>query len=64
MPENVIGPINIRTDGVWAWPDSLSYYLENYHVFVPEEFLIHVRTKNYVAPDATEINVDNLELSE
>jgi len=63
IPGKVIGSISILTDGIWAWPDSLRYYLESYHVALPEEFLTHVRNRNYVAPDPDEINIADLELS-
>ena len=60
-PEKVIGSICILTDGVWAWPDSLRYYLENYHVVLPQEFVEHVQSRNYVVPSPDEINTNELE---
>jgi hypothetical protein len=63
-PEKVIGSICILTDGIWAWPDSLRYYLENYHVILPQEFLSHVQSRNYIAPNPEEIDTNKLELLE
>ncbi|RPI93030.1 MAG: hypothetical protein EHM40_11180 [Chloroflexi bacterium] len=60
-PENIVGTLAILTDGVWAWPESLSYYLENYHVVLLEEFLRHVQNRNYVVPNPDEINTGELE---
>lgn len=34
-----IGSGSILTDGVWAWSDTLPYYLETYHIDLPREFL-------------------------
>ncbi|TMR08214.1 hypothetical protein ETD86_48800 [Nonomuraea turkmeniaca] len=33
----IIGIINIQTDGEWAWPSDLAYYVEKYRVGIPDE---------------------------
>ncbi len=33
----VIGPPDILTDGEWAWPRDLLYYVSKYNVRIPEE---------------------------
>ena len=40
-----VAPADIRTDGVWVWPADLAYYVEKYSVLVPEDFLLHMRTR-------------------
>ncbi len=42
-----IGPAFILSDGVWRWHSDLAYYVENYRVALPEEFLIHMRAVQY-----------------
>ncbi len=57
-----IGSVKIFTDGVWAWPASLYYYLENYHIVLPEEFVEYVRNKNYMHIGLQDLVLSDLEL--
>ena len=36
-------PTTYRTDGVWLWPDAVSYYLEEYGLAPDEQFFAHIR---------------------
>ncbi|MEZ4399058.1 MAG: hypothetical protein R3B06_03520 [Kofleriaceae bacterium] len=45
--EGPIGTGAILTDGEWAWPDDLAYYLEKYHVALPEDFVNWVVERGY-----------------
>ncbi|MFI6055577.1 hypothetical protein ACIBCO_36510 [Streptomyces violascens] len=38
---------SLHTDGVWAWPASLAYYVRRYHVNLPPEFLAHMASNNW-----------------
>jgi hypothetical protein len=58
----IIGAGHIRTDGVWAWPEDLAYYVEHYNVALPSEFLEHVKLKVDHPPTEAEINFAGLEL--
>lgn len=42
-----IGTGGILTDGEWAWPDDLAYYLEKYHVALPEDFVTWIAERGY-----------------
>lgn len=33
------GPLEVRTDGRWAWPGDLAFYVERYAVELPAEFV-------------------------
>ena len=33
---------NFRTDGVYAWGESLAYYVDKYNLELPPEFLAHI----------------------
>ncbi|WP_417358551.1 hypothetical protein [Flavobacterium sp.] len=35
------------TDGVYIWPSYLSYYITNYEMHLPEDFLEFLEKKNY-----------------
>lgn len=43
-PSKQIGPISIRSDGVWTWPSLLAYYVATYHCKLPEEFVEYIRS--------------------
>ena len=46
----VIGRLAILTDGSWAWPSDLGYYVAKYAVGLNPEFVRHVTEANCVAP--------------
>ncbi len=63
--DNKAGPVgspNILTDGVWAWPGDLPYYVEKYHLRLPKEFVEHVRGRSFRPPVEGEIDTCELEL--
>ncbi|NRA65399.1 MAG: hypothetical protein HRU19_13010 [Pseudobacteriovorax sp.] len=35
----IIGPLSQLTDGTWIWMSDLPYYVENYRVELPEDFI-------------------------
>src|SRR5947209_920866 len=45
------GPLHVLTDGEYAWPKTLSYWVRQHHLSLPEEFLDHVRSAAYRVPD-------------
>jgi hypothetical protein len=56
-----IGSANIRTDGVWIWPEDLAYYMEHYNIALPLDFLEHVKLRRYQSPTNHELNLVELE---
>lgn len=46
-----IGQYQVRTDGEWVWPSTLAYYVAKYHVALPEEFLAHMASRGWQAPE-------------
>lgn len=36
-PSHDAGPVNVRTDGDYYWPEDLAYYVLTYGVAVPDE---------------------------
>jgi len=58
----IIGPPHIMTDGVWAWPGDLPYYIEKYHLALPDEFLDYLRSKDLNPPAAGDFDLSCLEL--
>ncbi|MFJ3205892.1 hypothetical protein [Streptomyces sp. NPDC086989] len=51
--ERILGGDNILTDGEWMWRGDLWFYVDTYHVSLPDEFLQKVRSRNYVMPEVS-----------
>ncbi|TQV86653.1 hypothetical protein [Aliikangiella coralliicola] len=41
--KEIIGTMEIRTDGEWAWPSDLTHYLTKYKVELPQNFIDHIK---------------------
>ena len=52
----VAGSRSIRTDGEFAWPDSLAYFVERYAVELPIEFEQHMAARRWEMPREIDIN--------
>lgn len=57
-----IGTGTILTDGEWAWPDTLSHYVEKYHLELPQEFVRHATSAEFTIPDVTVDDLRRLQL--
>ena len=44
------GALHLRTDGRYAWPQTLSYWLRKHHLMLPDPFLEYVRGAAYRIP--------------
>jgi hypothetical protein len=40
-----------RSDGVWVWPSSLSHYVAEHHVRLPDRIVEHIRERGYGVPN-------------
>ena len=58
----IIGSPHILTDGVWAWPADLIYYIEKYHIKIPNDFEKHMMDNSWIPPIEGNINFEELEL--
>lgn len=54
-PKATIGAIVLKSDGRWIWPNSLAYYFEKYDVQLPEQFVLDMRSLDWVVPSNVEI---------
>src|SRR5262245_37097080 len=50
----VIGAPDIYTDGVWTWSADVPFYIEEYHIDIPEEFRLRMEQNGWVCPPITE----------
>ena len=48
-PSRTIGEKRYLSDGVWVWTGDVAYYVETYGISVPQEFLDHMVSQNWVA---------------
>lgn len=46
------------TDGFWVWSSDLVYYLRTYHVVLPDEFLTHMASRDWVTPEIDDAEMD------
>jgi hypothetical protein len=49
------------TDGRWVWPRDLAYYVREYHVRLPPEFVEHICESGRKAPEFTREDMERLE---
>lgn len=54
----IAGSSHVYTDGSWAWQGELAYYVENYHLVLPFEFVSYMAANNWKVPD----NIDVTEI--
>ena len=59
-PPQIAAVSTIRTDGEYAWPSSLAYYVENYDVALAPDFEAHMQRNRWKVPD--KIDPRSLEL--
>jgi hypothetical protein len=51
---------HLLTDGSWLWYNDLYYYVKNYHVRLPSEFVNHMKSKEWkISPE--EIDLEAIE---
>ena len=59
-PPKVIGSPDLKTDGDWVWPQTTTYYLQHYHIELPEEFITDMRMRDWKCP--SNVDLRNLRL--
>src|SRR5262245_40200577 len=46
-------PLAVRSDGVWAWSDAITYYLRRYGLMPEPDLCAHIRAAGYRCPPLT-----------
>jgi hypothetical protein len=59
--EEIISSLRILSDGTWAWPNCLIYYVDEYNVNLPDEFIDFMKNRNWMI-NSNEIDLNLLEL--
>ena len=52
---HVIGSLSVLTDGQYAWPSDLAYYVERYHVRLPDEFVSMISAHEWRVPESVDL---------
>ena len=52
--------VHIYTDGEWNWDTVLTYYVENYHYKVSDEFVEHMKKNNWQVPQLTKKQIKSI----
>ena len=50
-----------HTDGAWLWPENLSHMISCHNLSLPDEFIDHIRSRNYKLPKEGDIDWSNLD---
>ncbi|MFI1736567.1 hypothetical protein [Streptomyces sioyaensis] len=58
--QRILSGESIATDGEWIWRADLSFYVRNYHIRLPKDFLTRVREHGYRVPDVAKGQLINL----
>jgi hypothetical protein len=45
----------VLTDGQYAWPSDLAYYVERYHVRLPDDFVSVIAAHGWRVPEAVDL---------
>ena len=51
----------VATDGEWVWPRVLAYYVRQYRVGLPAEFVDMVKSRHGTPPPLTEADLERVE---
>jgi hypothetical protein len=49
-----------RSDGVWLWSNSLSHFVRDHRVWLPNAFVAHIREAGYQPAASGQVDWDNL----
>jgi hypothetical protein len=55
LDNSIIGGLDIRTDGTYAWPSDFPHYIEKHHATPPPELIEHARAYGFTCPTGIEI---------
>ena len=53
----IADPPHVRTDGRWLWVQTLAYWVEQYDVELPSEFVVHICQNKFLPPSTSGIKI-------
>lgn len=60
----VVGTASVRTDGKWAWQETMAHYVAQHQFALPPEFLRDLELRKYQAPTEQEVDTTVLDFPE
>ncbi|MGH7611090.1 MAG: hypothetical protein ACREN4_03640 [Candidatus Dormibacteria bacterium] len=54
-----LGPLMVQSDGEWAWPSDIAYFVEKYQVGMPSEFIEHAERSGWSARELDDQAVES-----
>ena len=57
-----IGPLEILSDGEWAWPSDTAYFVEKYRVLVADAFIEHAERCGWAPHQLVDNETENAAL--
>lgn len=60
-PPKSLGEIVLVSDGEWIWPSSVTYYVQTYHIDLPEQFVEHMSSHNWRTSEQIEVEAQLIE---
>lgn len=55
-----LGSIAMRTDGQWIWLDTISDFIKDHNVVIPESWYIEIEQRNYCVPNISDTQIQLL----
>lgn len=52
--------ISYRSDDTWVWLDDIDYYISEYNLRLPDNFVIHIEKNNYIPPKKINKDIEQL----
>ncbi|MCX4634746.1 hypothetical protein OG775_06180 [Streptomyces platensis] len=59
--KGAVVPFGYCTDGEWVWPAYWGYFVQEYGVQIPDEFIDHVRGCNFTPATLSDEELDRVE---
>ncbi|MGA5265301.1 hypothetical protein NCG97_09770 [Streptomyces lydicamycinicus] len=59
--KGVVVPFGYCTDGEWVWPSYWGYFVREYGVQLPDEFIDHVQGRNFAPAVLSDEELDKAE---
>lgn len=60
LQKGLVVPFGVSTDGVWAWPLYWGYFVREYGISPPKEFIRHAQARSFQPAELTMEECDRI----